>query len=117
MATLHDTLWNLTVDDLRYRLKFLDPGSKATRKSDFIDGIKTELTGPGLVATWNDLDETGRLAVIEAVHDADHRHHPVRFRSIPFDSVLNTAATPSSTSCRRMREATIHGRRQRTRRG
>jgi hypothetical protein len=81
MATLHDTLWNLTVDDLRYRLKFLDPGSKATRKSDFIDGIKTELTGPGLVATWNDLDETGRLAVIEAVHDADHRHHPVRFRS------------------------------------
>ncbi len=81
MATLHDTLWNLTVDDLRYRLKFLEPGSKATRKAEFIDGIEAALSGPGLRAAWDDLDETGRLAVSEAVYDTTHRHDTVRFRA------------------------------------
>jgi hypothetical protein len=81
MATLHEMLWNLTVDDLRYRLKFLEPGTKATRKGDLIEGIKAALSGARLRAAWEDLDETGRLAVIEAVHEPDHRHLPVRFRS------------------------------------
>jgi hypothetical protein len=81
MATLHEMLWDLTVDDLRYRFRFLAPGSKATRKAEFVDGIEAALSGPGLLAAWNGLDETGRQAVVEAVHDADHRHNPVRFRS------------------------------------
>lgn len=81
MATLHEMLWNLTVDDLRYRLRFLAPGTKATRKAELIDGIKAALSGARLRTAWEDLDETGRLAVIEAVHEPDHRHLPVRFRS------------------------------------
>lgn len=81
MATLHEMLWNLTVEDLRFRLRFLVPGSKATRKAEFIDGIESALSGPGLRAAWDELDETGRLAVIEAVHDPAHRHQPTRFRS------------------------------------
>lgn len=81
MATLHDILWNLTVDDLRYRLKFLSPALKATRKADFIDGIKAAFTGPGLLAAWNALDETGRLAVTEAVHAPERMHDPVKFHA------------------------------------
>lgn len=79
--TLHEALWKLTVDDLRYRLKFLAPESKVTRKAEFIDGIKAALAGDGLFAAFNELDKTGRLAVIEAVDAFDFRHHPVRFRA------------------------------------
>jgi hypothetical protein len=81
MAALHEMLWNLTVEDLRYRLKFLAPDSKPTKKAEFIDGIKAALSGPGLIAAWSGLEETGRLAVAEAVHDPDHRHHATRFRA------------------------------------
>lgn len=81
MTTLHEILWNLTADDLRYRLKFLTPGLKATRKADLVDGVKDALAGPGLNAALNALDETGRLAVMEAVHESSHRHLPTRFRA------------------------------------
>lgn len=81
MPTLHDTLWNLTVDDLRYRLRFLIHGSKSTRKADLVDGIKAALDGQGLLVALNELDETGRLALKEAVHSVDNRHSPIRFRS------------------------------------
>jgi hypothetical protein len=81
MPTLHNTLWNLAVDDLRYRLRFLTHGSKATRKADLVDGIKAALDGTRLLVALNELDETGRLAVMEAVHSLDNRHSPIRFRS------------------------------------
>jgi hypothetical protein len=101
MTTLHDLLWNLTADDLRYRLKFLNPGLKPTRKADLIDGIKAALAGPGLAAALNDLDETGRLAVMEAVHEASHRHLPTRFmakygRDAKFHLIEANARTFSS---------------------
>ncbi|GAA5481311.1 hypothetical protein [Haloferula sargassicola] len=79
MPTLHDTLWNQTVDELRYRLKFLAPASKATKKADFIDRIKAELSGPGLAMAMDQLDETSRLAVIEAVHNPGLFHDAPRF--------------------------------------
>ncbi|MCH7227838.1 hypothetical protein [Haloferula sp. A504] len=79
MPTLHDTLWDLTVDELRYRLKFLVPGSKATRKAEIIDGIKAALDGDGLAAVWGTLDETARHAVSEAAHGSSGRHDSVRF--------------------------------------
>ena len=81
MKTLHDALWDLTVDNLRYRLKFLSPDSKVTRKAEIIDGIKAALSGPSLLAAWNQLDEAGRLAVIEAVHHPLHQHDVIRFRA------------------------------------
>ncbi len=81
VPTLHDTLWNLTVDDLRYRLKFLVPSSKVTRKAEFVDGIKAALEGPGLLAALNELDEIGRSVVMEAVHDDDNRHSLLKFCS------------------------------------
>lgn len=81
MSNLHDTLWNLTVDELRYRLQFLVPESKVTRKADFVDGIQAALDGSGLLVALHDLNDTGRLALSEAVHDDEHRHHPVKFQS------------------------------------
>lgn len=81
MPTLHDTLWNLTVDDIRYRLRFLVPGSKVTRKADFVAGLKAALEGPGFQAALNELDAIGRAAVMEAVHDCENRHRPLKFRS------------------------------------
>lgn len=81
MPSLHDSLWNLTLDDLRYRLRFLATRTKATRKADLVDGIKSALEGSGLLAALDELDETSRLALSEAVHSDDKRHHPIRFRS------------------------------------
>lgn len=46
-----------------------------------IEGIESALSGPGLLAAWDELDETGRLAVIEAVHEPEHHHNAIRFRS------------------------------------
>ena len=79
MTTLHEILWNLTADHLRYRLKFLNPSLKATLKADLVDGVKDALAGPGLQAALDALDETGRLAVMEAVHEPGHQHFPTRF--------------------------------------
>jgi len=74
MPTLHELLSELNNDDLQYRLKFLDPRAKATRKAEMIEEIKAGLSGPGLLTAWNELDETSRLAVAEAVHGSGHSH-------------------------------------------
>jgi len=81
MKNLHDALWDLAVEDLRYRLLFLTPGTKVTRKAEYIDGIKANLEGPALKAAWESLDETEQLAVAEAVHDPLHIHRPTQFQS------------------------------------
>lgn len=79
MPTLHETLWNLTVEELRYRLKFIAPENKAVRKAEVIDGIKDALAGGGLRKAWEALDETARHAVAEAVYEAEFRHDSVKF--------------------------------------
>ncbi len=81
MPTLHEALWNLTLDELRRRLKFLLPGSKATRKAELVDGIKAALDGQALPVALRALDKTGLLAVSEAIYDPENRHRPVVFRS------------------------------------
>ncbi len=81
MPTLHEMLWDLSNDDLRYRLRFLASGLKATRKAEFVDALQAALSGPGLKDAWNALDETGRQAVSEAVYASNHEHDPVRFRA------------------------------------
>jgi hypothetical protein len=81
MKNLHGALWDQTVEDLRYRLLFLTPGTKVTRKAEIIDGIKANLEGPALKAAWESLDETEQLAVAEAVYDPLHIHRPTQFQS------------------------------------
>jgi len=79
MTNLHDTLWSLTNDDLRIRLKFLDAKAKVTRKAELIDAIKATLEGPALDSAWEALAETEQLAVAEAVYDPARRHHSDQF--------------------------------------
>jgi hypothetical protein len=81
MPSLHDMLWNLTMEDLRIRQRFLAPGARVTLKADLIGAIKGALEGEGLRRAYESLDETERLAVAEAVYNPDHLHHPERFQS------------------------------------
>lgn len=79
MPTLHEMLSSLTVDDLKCRLNFLAPGSKILRKGELMEAIESALSGPGLKRVFDQLDETGRLAVSEAVFVSGGDHNVSRF--------------------------------------
>ena len=52
-----------------------------TRKADMATAIMGHLAGGRLSDVWEDLDETQRLAVAEALYDLDRRFHQDRFRA------------------------------------
>ena len=81
MASLHDKLWNLTVDDLNLRLQVLGSKAKSPRKADLIDAIKARLTGDAMRQEWNLLSELEKAAVAEACYAPNRLHLEDRVRA------------------------------------
>lgn len=81
MLSLHDALWNLTVDDLKLRLSLLDADAKSQRKADLIDALKASLTGDGVKRQWDRLTGLEQAAVAEACHAPDLLHQEARFEA------------------------------------
>jgi len=79
--TLHDHLWNSTVDALTFRLKLLKVKPSSTKKADCIEAMKRCYAGDGLNAIWSSLDEMEKLAVAEACHAPDCRFDQSRFKA------------------------------------
>jgi len=71
MPTLHDILWDITNDDLAYRLKLLEVKPRSARKADLIDAIKASFAGSGLQTIWSSLEDLEQSAVAEACHAPD----------------------------------------------
>lgn len=81
MASLHDFLWDCTVDQLKFRLTLLGRKAPSPRKGDCIEAVKQAYAGGGLRELWNSLGELERLAVAEACHAPGHWFHEDRFRA------------------------------------
>lgn len=81
-AKLDGALLALPGDDLRAMTRLL-PMAKPypTRKADMATAILGHLAGERLREVWEDLDETQRLAVAEALYDDDRRFRQDRFRA------------------------------------
>jgi len=81
MSTLHDILWNMTIEHLANRARLLAANVKCTRKAEYIDAIKRGCEGDGLRALWHSLKEVERLAVAEACYASLHHHDAARFEA------------------------------------
>ena len=88
MDTLHDILWNSTLEVLNFRLKLLKAKPTTAKKADCIDAIKQCYTGRGLEDIWWSLGELERLAVVEACHALDCRLDLSRFKAKYGDAPL-----------------------------
>jgi hypothetical protein len=81
MAQFRDVLVRHTIDQLKSLMRCLPDASPSGKKDDLVSKIQQGLSGPGLHALWNRLDDTQRLAVAETVYAVDGRFHPERFRA------------------------------------
>lgn len=81
MNTLYEALAGLTVDQLKALIVWLPDAPRTGRKDELIGGIVRSLSGAGLRAVWDRMDDTQRLAVAETAHAADGLFHGNRFRA------------------------------------
>ena len=81
MATLHDILWDLTNEDLAFRIRLLGVKLQKSNKANLIDGIKASLAGNGLMAVWESLKPLEQSAVAEACHTPGLLHNETRFNA------------------------------------
>lgn len=97
MRTLHDILWDSTVDILNFRLKIFKVKPVSQKKADCIEAIKLCYAGNGLSAVFSSLDEMEQLAVAESCHAPGCRFDERRFKakhgSVP---LFNTAPKKNS---------------------
>ena len=81
-ATLSDALALMRSDELRPMMSRLSvPKPRPTRKADMVAAVESRLAGESLRRLWDDLDETQRFAVSEALHDPLDGFHPQRFKA------------------------------------
>jgi len=78
METLHETLWNHTVEDLKVRLKLLNANAKTARKADLIEAIEESLSGKSLRDFWHSLPQPEQQAIAEACYSPDLTLHEER---------------------------------------
>ncbi len=81
MNTLNEALARLTVDQLKSLTVWLPEAPRTGKKDELIGGIVRSLSGVGLRALWDRLDDTQRLAVAEVTHAPDGLFHGNRFRA------------------------------------
>lgn len=81
MAQFRDVLVRHTIDQLKSLIRCLPDASPSGKKDDLVSSIQQGLSGPGLQALWNRLDDTQRQAVAETVYAVDGRFSPERFRA------------------------------------
>ena len=71
MNTLAELLAHRTVAELKSLLALLPDAPRTGKKDELVSGILRSLSGPGLRALWDRLDDTQRLAVAETAHALD----------------------------------------------
>lgn len=81
MNTIKEVLARLTVDQLKSLIVWLPDASRIGKKDELVGGILRSLSGVGLRALWDRLDDTQRLAVAETVHDPDGQFNGDRFQA------------------------------------
>ena len=81
MNTLNEALSRLTIDQLKSLMRWLPDASRTGKKDELVGAILKSLSGEGLRALWDSLDDTQRLAVAETVYDLDGLFHENRFRA------------------------------------
>lgn len=81
MNTLNEALARLTMDQLKSLMRWLPDASRTGKKDELVGAILKSLSGEGLRALWDSLDDTQRLAVAEAAYDLDGLFHENRFRA------------------------------------
>ena len=81
MTTLVEALSRMNVDQLKPLVAWLGEVSPKGRKDELIGGIVRSLSASGLRLLWSGLDELQRLAVAEALYDADGVFHSDRRRT------------------------------------
>jgi hypothetical protein len=81
MNTLNEALSRLTMDQLKSLMRWLPDASRTGRKDELVGAILKSLSGEGLRALWESLDDTQRLAVAETVYAVDGLFHENRFQA------------------------------------
>ena len=79
--TLRAALEARTVDQLKNLLALLPGAGAQGRKADLIASIERGLAGDGLREVWNQLDQTQRAAVADALHSSGGVFDAARFRA------------------------------------
>ena len=99
-STLAKALAALNNRDLTVMVNWLSvPKPRPTRKADMIAAIETRLGGASLRRLWDELDEIQRLAVGEALHDAEGfegKRFEAKYDAFPagFDGIGAPGALP-----------------------
>ncbi|MBC8752716.1 MULTISPECIES: hypothetical protein [Paraburkholderia] len=71
MNTLNEVLVRLTMDQLKSLMRWLPDAARTGRKDELVGAILKSLSGEGLRALWESLDDIQRLAVAETAYDLD----------------------------------------------
>lgn len=69
IQTFSEALHALTVPDLSEMVRMVTPASKKATKADLVATLQSAFSGDGLQRFWEQLTETEKQAVAEAVHD------------------------------------------------
>lgn len=81
IPTVRDALEIRNVDDLKKLLYLLPTNERPTRKGDLVDLIDRHVTGEGLPALWEKLDDLQRKAVAETIHSNSPVFDAERFKA------------------------------------
>ncbi|NPT61307.1 hypothetical protein [Paraburkholderia elongata] len=81
MNTLNEVLFRLTKDRLKSMMRWLPDAAHTGTKDQLVGEITRSLTGDGLRALWDRLDDTQRTAVAETAYAPDGFFDENRFRA------------------------------------
>jgi hypothetical protein len=81
MNTLNEMLFRLTKDRLKSMMRWLPNAAHTGTKEQLVGEIMRSLTGDGLRALWDRLDDTQRTAVAETAYAPDGFFDENRFRA------------------------------------
>jgi hypothetical protein len=81
IPTVREALEIRNVDDLKQLLSLLPTKERPTRKGELVDLIDRHVTGKGLPALWEKLDDLQRKAVAETVHSGSSFFNAERFKA------------------------------------
>jgi hypothetical protein len=81
MNTLNEVLARLTIDQLKSLMRWLPDASPTGKKDQLVGQILRSLTGDGLRALWDRLDDIQRMAVAETAYALNGFFDGNRFRA------------------------------------
>ena len=81
MSTLHEILLTQTTEILQFRLQLLKVKPAGTRKAELMEAVEKCYAGGGLAGIVASLDDPGRQAVAEAVHETGGQYDQARLKA------------------------------------